>query len=49
MAGAVGSPRPVRLLAAHLAQLGHELEILEPAELREAAARMATVLASMAG
>ncbi|MEJ7832196.1 MAG: YafY family protein [Nocardioides sp.] len=36
-------------LAAHLARLGHELEVLEPAELREAAARMARVLAAMAG
>ena len=35
-------------MAAHLARLGHELEILEPPELRDAAARMAAVLISMA-
>jgi predicted DNA-binding transcriptional regulator YafY len=35
-------------LAAHLARLGHEVEILEPPELRDAAARMASALAAMA-
>lgn len=35
-------------LAAHLARLGHELEVLEPTELRDAARRMATVLTTMA-
>ncbi len=35
-------------LAAHLARLGHDLEILEPPELRDAAARMATALTAMA-
>jgi predicted DNA-binding transcriptional regulator YafY len=36
-------------LAAHLARLRHEVEILEPAELRDAAARMASRLAALAG
>ncbi len=35
-------------LAVHLARLGHEVDILEPAELREAAARMSAALAAMA-
>ncbi len=35
-------------LAAQLARLGHDLDILEPPELRDAAARMATTLTAMA-
>lgn len=34
-------------LAAHLARLGHEVEVLDPPELREAAARMADRLRAM--
>jgi predicted DNA-binding transcriptional regulator YafY len=37
------------VLALHVARLGFEVEVLEPAELREAAARLARRLASMAG
>ena len=35
-------------MAAHLARLGHDLEILEPPELKDAAARMAATLTAMA-
>ena len=36
-------------LAAHLARLDYEMEVLEPPELREAAGRLARRLAVMAG
>nr|WP_240968627.1 WYL domain-containing protein [Streptomyces sp. HNM0575] len=36
-------------IAVHVARLGHEAEVLEPPELREAAATLARRLASMAG
>jgi predicted DNA-binding transcriptional regulator YafY len=36
-------------LAVHVARLGFEAEVLEPAELREAVARLARRLAAMAG
>jgi predicted DNA-binding transcriptional regulator YafY len=36
-------------LAAHVAWLGYEVEVLEPPELRQAAGRLARRLAAMAG
>lgn len=45
----VAGGQDLERLAAHIALLGHDAEILEPPELREAAARLSRRLASMSG